>query len=52
MVKNLLCNAGATEDVASIVGWEDSLEEEMTTTLVFLPGESCGHMQSQRVGHD
>jgi len=34
------------------LGWEDSLEEEMATTPVVLPGESCGHMQSQRVGHD
>ena len=29
-------------DPGSILGWEDSLEKEMATTPVFLPGESHG----------
>ena len=42
--KESACNAGD-------LGWEDILEEEMTTALVFLPGE----LQStglQRVEHN
>ena len=42
------------------LAWEDPLEEEMATTPVFLPGESCRQrklvgsesMGSQRVGHN
>ena len=39
------------------LGWEDSLEKEMATTPLFLPGESeeSGRLQSmgwQKVGHD
>ena len=31
VVKNLLANAGGIRDSVSIMGWEDPLEEEMTT---------------------
>ena len=31
MVKNPPASAGDTEDMGSILGWEDHLEEEMTT---------------------
>ena len=55
--KESACNVG---DLGSILGWEDSLEEGMATTPVFLPGESpwteepvgLQSMGSQRVGHD
>ena len=40
MVKNL--PAMQDTEVRSL-GWEDLLEVEMATTLVFLPGESHGH---------
>ena len=48
------------ETWVQFLGWEDPLEEGMTITLIFLPGESPwteepGRLQSmglQRVGHD
>ena len=43
MGKNLPANAGDIRDVGSIPGWGRSLEEEMATTLVFLPGKFHGH---------
>ena len=46
MAKNLPANAEAW--VRSLV-WEDSLEKEMETTPVFLPGES--HEQRSLVGY-
>ena len=57
MVKNLSANAG---DVGSILGSEDPLEKEQTTSSSILvweipwteePGE-LQFMGSQRVGHD
>ena len=57
MVKNLSANAG---DVGSILGSEDPLEKEQTTSSSILvweipwteePGE-LQFMESQRVGHD
>ena len=57
MVKNL---PAMRETGVQSLGWEDSLEEGMETTPVFLPGESprtekSGGLQSmgsQGVGHD
>ena len=31
MVKNLLANAGDIRDLGSLLGWENSLEEEVAT---------------------
>ena len=42
MVKNQSANAGDAKDKGSIPGFEDPLEEEMTTHSAFLPGESHG----------
>ena len=42
MVKSLPDNAGDMRDPDLIPGLEDSLEEEMVTCSVFLPGESHG----------
>ena len=47
--KESACNAGAAGDVGSIPGQEDPLQESMTTTPVFLPGES--HGQRSLVGY-
>ena len=60
MVKNPPANAGGTRDAGSIPGWEDPLEEEMTTQFSILDWkmlwtEEPGGLQSkglQRVGHD
>ena len=49
MVENLYANAGAAGDVVGSLGWEDALEEGMTTSPVFLPEESCG--QRSPVGY-
>ena len=49
MVKNLPANAGDVRDSGSIPGREDPLEEGMSTTLVFLSGES--HGQGSLVGY-
>ena len=49
LVKNVLVNAGDARDVDSIPGWEDSLEQEMATTPVFLPGKF--HAQRSLVGY-
>ena len=57
MVKNLSANAG---DVFLSLDWEDPLEKEVATTLVFLPGKFHGQeepgrlqsMGSQRAEHD
>ena len=56
-VKNL---PAMWETWVQFLGWEDSLEEGMATTPVFLPGESpwteepvgLQSMGSHRVGHD
>ena len=54
-VKNLLA---MQEICVQSLGWEDSLEEDMATHSVFLPGEfpwteePDGPMGLQRVGHD
>lgn len=37
MVKDLSANAGNTGDAYLILGWEEPLEEEMATQLVFFP---------------
>ena len=42
MVKNLPANAGDIRDVGLISGLEDLQKEGMTTTPVFLHGESHG----------
>ena len=60
VIKNLPANAGDTEDVGSILGWEDPLEEEMATHSSILAWEfpwtqKSGRLQStgsQRVRHD
>ena len=60
VVKNPPANAGGTRDAGSIPGWEDPLEEEMTTQFSILDWkmlwtEEPGGLQSmglQRVGHD
>ena len=48
-VKNPLDNAGGARDTDSIPGSGGSLEEEMATHSVFLPGES--HGQRRLVGY-
>ena len=48
LVKNVPVNAGDARDVNSVPGWEDSLEQEMSTTPVFLPGKF--HAQRSLVG--
>ena len=40
VVKNLPANAGDARHAGSISGWEDPLEEEMTTNPSFLARES------------
>ena len=42
VVKNPPASAGDRRDTGLILGWEDPLEEEMATHLLFLPGESHG----------
>ena len=51
--KESACNAGATGDVVQSLRREDSLEEGMATTPVFLPGESHGQnpMDSWAIVH-
>ena len=54
MVKNL---PAVQENRVQSLGWEDSAEKGMATTMVFSPGwtEEPGGLQSmgsQRVGHD
>ena len=57
MVKNLPV---IPETWVQYLGWEDPLEEYMSITLVFLPGESpwteepggLQSMESRRFGHD
>ena len=57
MVKNLPAKLG---DTGLITGLEESLEKEMATTPVFLPGKSHGQkslagysaQRRKRVGHD
>ena len=49
VVKKPPADAEDTEDVDSILGQEDLLEEEMAPTPVFLPGES--HRQRSLVGY-
>ena len=49
MVKNPPANAGAAGDSGSILGWDDTLEEEMQNTLVLLPGKS--HRQRSQVAY-
>ena len=59
MVKNLPVNE-ETDDLGSIPGWEDPLEEEMATHSNILAGENPWTEEpgglwstgSQRVGHD
>ena len=58
--KDSTCNGGDTGDVSSVPGWEDPLEEGMSTHSSILarkiPGiEVPGGLQSivsQRVGHN
>ena len=60
VVKNLPASAGHPEDMSSIPGREDPLEEQMATHSSILPGkvpriEEPGRLQSkglQRVGTD
>ena len=40
--RNLSASAGNKRDVGSVPGQGNPLEEEMTPTLGFLPGESDG----------
>ena len=42
MVKNPPANVGDMRDTGSIPGWGRSLEKEMATTPVFLPGKFHG----------
>ena len=56
MVKNPLA---MHETQVQSLGWEDRLEKEMATPLVFLPGGFCGQWSLAiyspwdcRVGHD
>ena len=42
VVKNLPANSGDIGDVVLSLDKEDPVEEQMTTTPVFLPGESYG----------
>ena len=42
VVKNPPASAGDVRDQVQSLGWEDPLEEGMTTTPVSLPGESQG----------
>ena len=42
LVKNLPDNAGDAADLGSSLGQADTLEEEMATAPVFLPGKFCG----------
>ena len=59
VVKNLLASAADVRDLGSILGWENSLEEEMATHSSILAWripwtEEPGGQQSmglQRVGH-
>ena len=59
MVKNPPANGGGLRDVGSIPGWEDPLEDSMTTHVSILAWripwtEEPGGLQSigsQRVGH-
>ena len=59
VVKNLLASAADVRDLGSILGWENSLEEEMATHSSILAWripwtEEIGRLQSigsQRVGH-
>ena len=51
MVKNLLSMQKIQERQVQSLGWEDSLEQEMATTPVFVPGkfpwtEEPGGLQS------
>ena len=48
MVKNLPVTAGDIRDIRSL-GWEDALEEGMTTTPIFFPAAS--HGQRSLVGY-
>ena len=48
MVKNPPATAGDIRDIWSL-GWEDALEEGMTTTPIFFPAES--HGQRSLVGY-
>ena len=60
MVKNLLANTGDIGDVGSILGWEEPLEEVMSTLSSVLAWripwtEEPGGLQSielQRIRHD
>ena len=60
MVKNASANAGDSEDRGLILGWGDSLEEEMATHSSILAWkipqtEEPGKLQStgsQKVGYD
>ena len=58
-VKNPPAVQQTQETQVQSLGWEDPLEEEMTTAPVFLPGKSHGQRslvgysaESQRVGHN
>ena len=60
VVENLPANAGEVRDADSVLGWEDSLEEDLATHSTILAWriswtEKPGRLQSmglQRVGHD
>ena len=58
VVKNPPTMQAAQEKRAPSLGWEDPLAQEMTNTIVFLPGEFrgqrslVGSMGLQKVGHD
>ena len=47
VVKNLPVSAGNARDSGSLPGSGRSLEEEMATHSIFLPGESHGQRTSQ-----
>ena len=47
------CDAGDAAGVMGLIpGGEDPLEEGMTPTPVFLPGESMDRGRGHRVGHN
>ena len=48
VVRNLPANAGQQQTWVQSLGWEDTLQEEMATTPLFLPGKS--HKQRSLAG--
>ena len=49
VIKDPPANAGQQQTWVQSLGWEDTLQEEMATTPLFLPGKS--HKQRSLVGY-